>query len=82
MEIGQLQDILSQVKFSKNNIHTPEMDIEIEGLCAAIIDFLMHALSYQKKWSFGELDPHFKNQSLVCADVSFSSSKVPKQHHR
>lgn len=61
MEIGQLQDILSQVKFSKSNIHTPEIDVEIEGLCAAIIDFLMHALCYQKKWSLGKLDPPFKD---------------------
>jgi hypothetical protein len=54
IEIGQLQDILSQVKFSKNNIHTAEIDVEIQGLFAAIIDFLMHALYYQKKSGISE----------------------------
>jgi hypothetical protein len=49
-EINQLKDIISQVKFSKNNIQTPEIDFEVQGLCAAIIDFLFHALHYQKKW--------------------------------
>lgn len=53
IEINQFQDILSQVKFSKSNIHTPEIDAEIQGLCAAIIDFLVHALNYQKKRGIG-----------------------------
>jgi len=54
-EIGQLEQILSQVKFSKSNINTMEMNSEIQGLCAAIIDFLVHALHYQKKWGIGKL---------------------------
>ncbi len=49
-EISQLTEILSQVKFSKSNIATQEIDFEVQGLCAAIIDFLVHALQYQKKW--------------------------------
>jgi hypothetical protein len=61
MEIGQLEDILSQVKFSRNNIHTAEINVEIQGLCSGIIDFLTHALQYQKKWGIGELDRYFYN---------------------
>ncbi|MCJ1389643.1 hypothetical protein MMC18_002500 [Xylographa bjoerkii] len=49
-ETEQLKDIISQVKFSKSTIPTPEIESEVQGLCAAIIDFLLHALQYQKKW--------------------------------
>lgn len=50
-EVNQLNDVLSQVKFTKTLIKTSEISTEIEGLCATIIDFLVHALKYQKKWS-------------------------------
>ena len=50
LEMGQLKDIISQVKSSNSMIQTPEIDSEVQGLCAAIIDFWMHALHYQKKW--------------------------------
>jgi hypothetical protein len=50
LEIGQLKDIISQVKFSNSMVQTPEINCEVQGLCAAIIDFLVHALHYQKKW--------------------------------
>jgi hypothetical protein len=30
------------------------MESETQGLCGAIIDFLVHALRYQKKWGIGE----------------------------
>lgn len=53
-QIGEIEGILSQVQFSKKNIHIVEIDIEIQGLCAAIIDFLLHALHYQKKSGIGE----------------------------
>jgi hypothetical protein len=37
------------VKFSNSIIQSPEISAEVQGLCAAIIDFLVHALNYQKK---------------------------------
>jgi hypothetical protein len=49
VEIGQLKDIISQVKFSNSIMHSQEINTEVQGLCAAIIDFLVHALNYQKK---------------------------------
>ncbi|KUJ16654.1 uncharacterized protein LY89DRAFT_734748 [Mollisia scopiformis] len=54
-EIMQLKDIISQVEFSKSNIRTAEIDAEVQGLCGAIIDFLVHALQYQKKWGIAKV---------------------------
>lgn len=53
-ELSQITSVISQVKFSQNTIPSPEIDTEVEGICAAIIDFLLHALQYQKKWGIGE----------------------------
>lgn len=50
LEMGQLKDIISQVKSSNSMIQTPDIDSEAQGLCVAIIDFWVHALHYQKKW--------------------------------
>jgi len=53
-ELSQITRMISQVKFSQNMIPSSEIDTEVEGICAAIIDFLLHALQYQKKWGIGE----------------------------
>ena len=48
-EINQLGEILSQVKFNNTFIKTLAIGDEIQGLSAAIVDFLVHSLKYQKK---------------------------------
>jgi hypothetical protein len=50
LEISQVKDIISQAKFSNSIIQAPEINSEVQGLCATIIDFLVHALHYRKKW--------------------------------
>lgn len=80
-EIGQLKDIISQVKFSTSVVPTPEMGAEIEGLSAAITDFLNHALQYQKKWCIGECQascPHTRSFRKMLTLIAFDSQGIRK----
>lgn len=63
------------------------MDVEIQGLCATIIDFLVHALQYQKKWSvvkiMGGIVTDFAKrfQSFVVKIKRHASSEVLVEFH-
>jgi len=50
------------------------MEAEIQGLCAAIIDFLVHALRYQKKWGIGK--DHSSLQAPTAHQTNYLSVKV------
>ena len=43
-----------------------EIATEADGLCAAVIDFLIHALHYQKKSSLGMLRSVKMPSALTC----------------
>ena len=51
--MGQLTDILAQAQFSQSMVDSAQIATEADGLCASVVDFLVHALHYQKKSSLG-----------------------------